>query len=658
MPLALGALSATTAFFTRQLIIIGVQLGIFWAIDKYVTPNLNKILQDIVVGLGVSEEVASDILANEIITTAESLGLTTALSKAKLPLTIVDKLGFSKRGYAKRKLPASVETKLAGPKNTTAIKEAASVGEIEAITVSMSTRLNVAGSIVGTLLKYVSGFVGVSSLTLLAVAQWMDFANWNGAYEKTFQKFYASLGFPPDSPLPNSKTVSDDTWKRIYATVEELNPQTIAFPWLGEIKPYTRQNLVSAVDHFAVSLAVQGQPATFKTVFGLLLPTIKINPTLGARVATSSGTVSASASMRTASVRVFSGVVSQGFVGSTGQFVERPDDLIESVGELQDAAHNNLAGVVASLPSSLSYEIKIVSSVTTKDGFTQRGTAQKLQVGAYKDGAPRYKTVVNKFATLSLFIEGEKGARTKLRTIVLGPVDALKFQPTTAGLATVEKALRRDLVTSDPAVVGMAVVGAGASAPSTALATQTSQNTPAYIAPQRIANPNYDGVFINRDGSLGDIWAERGGILLHAYPFKDLFTPEMRTRLGSDDAKFDGISDRLRAIGIDPDRIRREPFITDIIVKYQNINKESGVTLMQIFGGSSEVATPPVATTTGAVATSLFEWYSAQGKVLPSVAERSTIYASLGLGQVAFYTGTAEQNTKLLNALKEKPSTA
>ena len=80
-------------------------------------------------------------------------------------------------------------------------------------------------------------------------------------------------------------------------------------------------------------------------------------------------------------------------------------------------------------------------------------------------------------------------------------------------------------------------------------------------------------------------------------------------------------------------------------------------------GAPSVPATTPavsnernVATKPRANATTLFEWYRAQGRDLPPVAQRSVVYASLGLGVQGYYTGTAEQNTKLLNALKYQAS--
>ncbi|WP_178121761.1 hypothetical protein, partial [Pseudomonas sp. FSL R10-2172] len=77
------------------------------------------------------------------------------------------------------------------------------------------------------------------------------------------------------------------------------------------------------------------------------------------------------------------------------------------------------------------------------------------------------------------------------------------------------------------------------------------------------------------------------------------------------------------------------------------------------YGGNSVAvsATAPVVTTAketgtkpGNNASTLYEWYQAQGQSMPSLQARSLIYAGFGLGQASYYTGTAEQNTKLLQA--------
>lgn len=52
------------------------------------------------------------------------------------------------------------------------------------------------------------------------------------------------------------------------------------------------------------------------------------------------------------------------------------------------------------------------------------------------------------------------------------------------------------------------------------------------------------------------------------------------------------------------------------------------------------------------MANTLYEHFTAQGKPLPSVAERSGDFAKYGLGKAEDYKGTAEQNTALLKAFQ------
>jgi len=50
-------------------------------------------------------------------------------------------------------------------------------------------------------------------------------------------------------------------------------------------------------------------------------------------------------------------------------------------------------------------------------------------------------------------------------------------------------------------------------------------------------------------------------------------------------------------------------------------------------------------------ATSLTEYYQLRGEVKPSIATRGELYERLGLGAALFYIASAEQNSKLLDAL-------
>ena len=52
------------------------------------------------------------------------------------------------------------------------------------------------------------------------------------------------------------------------------------------------------------------------------------------------------------------------------------------------------------------------------------------------------------------------------------------------------------------------------------------------------------------------------------------------------------------------------------------------------------------------IPTNLYEYYTSKGQSLPSISERANIFQQQGLGNANTYTGTAEQNTSLLNKLQ------
>lgn len=54
-------------------------------------------------------------------------------------------------------------------------------------------------------------------------------------------------------------------------------------------------------------------------------------------------------------------------------------------------------------------------------------------------------------------------------------------------------------------------------------------------------------------------------------------------------------------------------------------------------------------------ATNLYQYYTSQGKTLPSVSELAPVYEKYGLGNAGSYSGTAAQNTALLNKLTGNP---
>lgn len=234
----------------------------------------------------------------------------------------------------------------------------------------------------------------------------------------------------------------------------------------------------------------------------------------------------------TKAVKVFTGIVSQGTLGAGLIFEPRPSDMIDSVAELETAAQNNLAAYLVTLPGKIKYEIKIVSSVITKDGYKQTGTSQQLVVGTNKNGTPKYKTVVNRFAVLTLYFLTDKGSRSNIGTIILGPTNAATLNPTGETLRQLEGSIQSNITSTK-------VSDIKAVETSTNVAVFTPTSSPAVVANQA-----------------------------------------------------------------------------------------------------------------GASAQTLYEWYTANGKPLPPIADRAAVYQQFGLGSATLYTGTAEQNSRLLAALK------
>jgi len=609
-----------------------VQLGIWTLIEKYGLPMLNQAIAKVIELFGVSEEDAQAFVANSILVGFEEVGIFAATLRTKLPITVAERLGFTSKGFTKRPYSKAGEAKLpkiAGVPKAQAVATAEEVSKIaEVVAVKRGSSL----AVVGSVYKAVLSFVGVSSLVVMTIGNFIDFANWQGAYQKTFEKFFTALGFPPDSPMPSAKSVSADTWKKIYTIVEELKPESIAFPWDDTTKPYSRSNLSDAVDHFSANLAAQGVDTTYKNVWGLLLPCIKLKQPAGTITTTQQVAGSSVATQQVAQVRVISGVVSQGVIGSTATFTPRPDDLIENAAELTQAAHNNIAPFIAAIGSQMSYEIKLVSSVKTASGFTQRGTVQKVVSGYNKDGSPKYRTVVNRFAVAEISIKTDRGTQSKIKTIVLGPVDSARFQAANVDIQAVNISVQQNIVA--PASVTTPTV-APATSVSTSAVTPVTQAQPQPTtqsgdATWKIYRYNTNGIpsFQMLPGTntpwgatVADLGEARAWFSANPEAYKvQQQNPSFDTVLAG------GVVSSGLSWGKDP------------------LSGEMG------WGYWNAQVTQPVV----AQATTLFDYYKAHGQALPSVEERSKTYAELGLGQAAYYTGTAEQNTKLLAALQGK----
>lgn len=600
------------AVIIRYVIMAAVQLGLWKYIEKYFLPAFNEGMIKLMDAYGLTREQAEDVMANEVIIALEEVGFFAVTLKTKLPIKVAEVLGFTSKGYALRNLAPLVKAKIASstiaklPKVVATVEEAGKVAEVVAKT--RGSTLSAVNNIVTIILKVLAVPVGVG----LVITNTIDFGAWpSSAYQGSIQKFLAIFGLKPDAEAKNSKVLSETVWNKIYAVYQNMGAIGIQNPYLDHDQAFTRDNLIALVDKVASQIITDGGKATFQTVLGATQGFIvmkepvtdeKINNAFsGVAVAPADAKATVSVAPIT---KVFTGIVSQGVVGAGLVFTPRPDDMIESVEELRSAASNNLAPYLQALTGKIVYEVKIVSSVISKDGFRQTGTTQRIQTGTYKNGTPKYKTVTNKFATLVVYALTDKGSRAKLTTIVLGPTNSAKLTVGQNDLQALQDQLPALVTTTDIKEI-----------------TNIQEPTPVAIVaptPQVVAEAPVMETYLLRfynsqaDGSNSSINGEAA-------------------------TKKNGVWVRDRDGAV--------------------MNKTTGV-----FSAPAPATTPSVSASSttgnkpGANATTLYEWYQAQGRELPSVAERSVVYFHLNLGVQGYYTGTAEQNTKLLAALKYQAS--
>ncbi|MEK7179965.1 MAG: hypothetical protein AAB706_00660 [Patescibacteria group bacterium] len=564
-----------------------VQLGLWRLIEKYGLPLLNTGVAAIMTALGVPEDVAKDIMANKLLIAFEEVGIFAATLKTRLPIRVAEYLGFTSKGYILRTLGLTAETKIGTTVISATSKVATTLGEVTEIAKVVSQTRSLSTSLVSTLLNHIWKFVGLSTAFFFMTAQYIDFANWQGPYQKVFQGLLAKFGLNPDTPLPKANTISPDNWKRLYSVIEELKPLGIAFPFSDKDRPYSRQALSDLVDELASNMTLQGTNPTYKNLIATLLPLIQLEnrtrtnaeiDTILAKVSTTT-VVQKTVSTSVPSVKVFTGIVSQGVVGAGLVFTARPDDLIESVDELTTAAVNNLAPYLSTLLRKIVYEVKVVSSVVSADGFRQTGQTQRIQTGTWKDGTPKYKTVTNKFATLIIYAVTDKGSRAKLSTIVLGPVDSAKLIVRGNELQELQNKLPALTTTTDIKEIETLVTKQTVNV-QTPAQTGTTTPQPVVSTAQPVVSPY-------------------------------------------------------------------QPVVSEIQPVVSTAQPVQTTTTAIVTVAPSAVTKP------GANATTLYEWYTANGQALPPVSVRASAYQALGLGQATYYIGTAEQNTNLLNALKK-----
>lgn len=623
-------MAAALVTLARQLIIMIVQTGAFFAAEKGLMWVVDKIREHHAEVNGLNPEDADNATANTIIDIALLAGITMLSLRTKLPVKIAERLGFTSKGYIKRSISKAGQAKLIAKNGASVAAKATTAQTAEEIATIVAKNKGFTFSTVSKVANLVVATVGIPVGVGLLVINTIDFAAWpSSSYQTTFQKFFSFFGLEPDKEAQSSKVLSEDMWNKVYNTYKQLGAVGINNPFTNQSQTFSRETLIALVDKTAAAIIAEKGKVTLKEIIaatqGFLVMSgqvtdAKINSAFGTSATSSSGVITSGAT--TSNVKVFTGIVSQGVVGAGLTFTPRPDDMIESIAELRDAAQNNLAPFLTALPGKVIYEVKVVSSILTKDGFKQTGQTQRIQTGTYQNGQPKYKTVTNKFATLVLYILTDKGTRSKITTIVLGPVDSAKLQVAQNDLRTLETQLPSLVTTTDINEINV-----------------IKTDTETVVEPKTEVKP------VVENTEVGQYWLQittpNGNF--KTGPFTN--TKAANVALSNIDKQYASIE----ALGINIKIVTTEP----------NYKTWTSIYDKDATSVASVPVTVPVVNSVvvtgnkpGANAVTLYEWYQAQGQALPSVSQRSVIYEGLGLGSRSYYTGTAEQNTKLLSALK------
>lgn len=640
MPLIVGLL-------VRSIIQMAVTLGVISLAEKYILPLLNFAAEEVMTKFGVSEETAHDIISNELLKYIESIGIGVLLLRAKLPTIVAEKMGFTSKGWAMRNIIGVKTISTAVETNSTAVV-AEKIATVTAKTAGVSFAK------ISEIIKLGATIVGVPTGVLYMAAQFIDYGSWSGsAYQGTFQKILSTFGLVPDRDARQPRTTSKDVFDKIFTAIKNEGGTGINDPYKNQTVLFSRNNLLDLTDKLASHILLETGKVTTQTLLGAILPLVIIKKADNG-VTIADPAVAEKTKAPIVPVKVFTGIVSQGTLGAPVEFAPRENDLIESVDELKEAAQNNLAPFIQALPGKIIYEIKIVSSVTTKDGFRRTGEAQKVLSKYTAAGVPLYKTVVNKFAVLDISIMTDKLSKAKISSIVLGPTDAIKLQPKTNELKNIETSIKQDLFTSNISDI----TGIQTAQPIT-ITTPPIQPAETIIAPAPApSKPQYkitNEMYISRDGFDGYLYKATPEQLYEFVPREVLFTADEKKQFENFGASFDPTKKRLLEFGVNIDAMQRVQYFDKLPSRITSPLKRIN-TLEEFFGPAVVTAAPlsakPASST--CLLQTLYEWYTTQGQSLPSVGQRTTLYESLGLGLASYYVGSAEQNTKLLNSLKRQ----
>jgi hypothetical protein len=297
----------------------------------------------------------------------------------------------------------------------------------------------------------------------------------------------------------------------------------------------------------------------------------------------------------------------------------------------------------------MKYELQTIQEPLLEFGFNQKTidprdgimlfgphTKGKLDIGNFgvigtsSNGAPKYKTVVNKFAVLYLYLLTDRGTRSKIATINVGPVNAVNFQVNASDLDEVAKRLSSVVTTSDIKQI-----------------TNIVSDTPIAVTPTQQVQaplPNYN-ISAKVAGDLGYAFYKRPSD--GSNPDRYIAVPDYKFY----DTSYSRVTEEeyRRATGDKKDYTNSGYFLDNGVFTKATTYAPSD-TLPP--ATEQQIAKANLPWSGSLQATSIATFYDPNGKVYPSVAERAVLYEQYGLGSKSLYIGSAEQNIRLLAKLK------
>ncbi len=418
----------------RPLIIWVVQIAVTTVIADALASILKSIVGATAQYYNIAEDDAKIVVLNTVIDVAALVGVGTGTLYSKLGVKAADVIGLKAVGNVKKAVTASLATKLG-------VVEAKAGASITAKGVLASFfKGNAFWKILGPLMLFQQ------------IGDWFVFGRpqLQGYFDAIFGKDELKLPTASDTPPGFSKA----EWENYYTGLELAGIVGIEGGNLKASMLYSRDALTQLVWWGYGEQLKSGKSATSTAIIKYIQPFLRFKDGKAQTTSTSAprsptvggGQASAAA---TPQIQVYTGVVTSGTLGTPSEFVSRPDDMIQNIRELKDAAKINLAAFVQTLPGRFYYEVAIVNSIKTQAGFTQKGSAVRIVSSYNKDGTPRYKTIYNKFAVMKVGVTTPNGKDILLNTITLGPVNVVEFQPTQGDLEHIAGTLSSELFTSN-----------------------------------------------------------------------------------------------------------------------------------------------------------------------------------------------------------------